>query len=688
MSEAKLCKTLKAFGFASDGRGAAPLPRDVDLSRRGLSEAVAKRLSATLKSTVTLHSLKLGYNRLKDGGAAAVARAVAAHLSLNSLDLGFNDIGDAGAESLAAALASNTSLTTLYLSGNSIGLPGARSLAEAFQVNGTLVRLHLTGNNLGPAGAAALAEGIVGNQTLKSLYIGGCGVGATGACDLSAALARNAGLEALYLSHNDIGDDGLSSLAQALQVKRNMKVLELGFNGITPRGAAALVHALWGYPTLEELFLDNNRLGDDGAKRLADCVATIGLRHLEISFNGLGKVGIAAIMHVVVSHPRLQALALSGNVLDAEGARAVAVGVKYSKALKKLYLDHTMISQTGETLIARAALDNPHLQLQVITGFQLARVYRAMDMVYSPSEDASNEAVLTEVTAMIRQHYDHRTGDAGDKPAAAAAAAADEDSAPESLAEVKQAVAVVTEESAESADGASPSLPFEDEPTSELSATEGGDAEDATSATSATDGAQERPQKRRADDALAIATGQPIVPKPRRPRLGAVPFADAQSRSREALLDEADAAQPRPATAKEGKPRGMPRDRASTGLLSELGVLKEKPYDEAELWGLHQYYFSPLQSCGISDMSEEESEERPLTPPSKRPRPNSTKTRMDFFPRLKEKISGMADQRTVLLLLRQLRHMEKRAAMKKPMCELDVEQILLEMCPAVYLCAV
>ena len=73
-----------------------------------------------------------------------------------SMNLSARGIDDAVANALAEALKVNTSLTTLDLHRNSIGDGGASALAEALKVNTSLTTLHLHSNSIGAGGASAL----------------------------------------------------------------------------------------------------------------------------------------------------------------------------------------------------------------------------------------------------------------------------------------------------------------------------------------------------------------------------------------------------------------------------------------------------------------------------------------------------------------------------------------------------
>ena len=85
------------------------------------------------------------------------------------------------------------------------------------------------------------------------------------------ALANNNTLRWLFLNDNKIGIEGAKRLADALKVNKTLKKLYLGANKIGDEGAKLIANALMENESLEEFSLDRNNIGDEGAKSLADC---------------------------------------------------------------------------------------------------------------------------------------------------------------------------------------------------------------------------------------------------------------------------------------------------------------------------------------------------------------------------------------------------------------------------------
>ena len=96
-------------------------------------------------------------------------------------------------------------------------------------------------------------------------------------------------LRELYLSFNQIGDAGAHALAEALRTNTSLTRLVLGDNQIGPEGAVALAEALERNTSLTELNLFGNRIGNAGAVALAIALRTNpSLTTLFLSYNQIG----------------------------------------------------------------------------------------------------------------------------------------------------------------------------------------------------------------------------------------------------------------------------------------------------------------------------------------------------------------------------------------------------------------
>jgi len=435
----------------------------INLSQRGLTATDANVIKLALMQNPHLSVLKLSYNSLGDEGAtiiaAGIGRATAPsetavgtpseiseyrhHASLSVLDLGFNGIGDVGCASLSnIAIAGNAKLSTLYMSGNYIRGPGAMSLAAAIAKGGCgLIRLHLTANRIGILGTRGIAVAIaetearrqqvaaavsaattaaVGRDTatttfpqvnsMQELHLGGVNMGSTGCLAVSNMALSNQALRVLSLCDNGITDRDLALFSQSISRNKALPLekLLLSFNRLTCVGVESLMNAIWGSKTLKELRLDNNHIKDRGAQLAAVTLTSINLKVLDMGFNQILTVGIKAIMKSLSENTSLESLVLSGNPLDINASKAVSYALAYNRTLKKLNVDNCSVGYAAQRHIAAGIVSNSGLALKAITGFRLGSI--AVTLGLPPALDKwSNEQTLKFIRFMWgRKRHDER----------------------------------------------------------------------------------------------------------------------------------------------------------------------------------------------------------------------------------------------------------------------------------------
>jgi uncharacterized protein (TIGR02996 family) len=177
-----------------------------------------------------------------------------------------------------AALAGSPSLArlkALHLNHCQAGDDGATTLASPHL--SALESLSVSG--AGPAGVAALA-GSPNLTRLKSLYLNGSQAGDDGATALAGSPYLPA-LEILLLNDGGVGDPGATALARSDQLTALRELYLGGNNPITGAGAQAVASST-GLPRLAELHLWETRVGEAGARALADFAEQRGLRVLNL----------------------------------------------------------------------------------------------------------------------------------------------------------------------------------------------------------------------------------------------------------------------------------------------------------------------------------------------------------------------------------------------------------------------
>jgi Ran GTPase-activating protein (RanGAP) involved in mRNA processing and transport len=422
----------------------------INLSRRGLTWTDAHAIREATVRNPHLAVLKLSYNDLGDKGTAIIAAGFVMqqqqqvnhnelspevnkcsslmasnggkHPSLTVLDLGFNAMGDAGCATLALhAVAGNYKLDTLYLSGNQIKQKGAMAVAGAILHGCNITTLHLSANFIGQVGMQALARAVAEREalvarsghagadnqehkTMQKLHLGGIEMGHEGFVTLSSMLLTNFSIRVLCLSNNGIDDNGMALLAQSLSRNKKvpLEVVQLSFNEISCSGVECFMNATWGSTTLKEIRFDNNKLRDRGAQLAAVVLTSIKLEVVDLSFNKITTVGIKALMKSLSENASLQYLGLSGIPIDPNASKALSYGLAYNSTLRYLHVAHCQIGYAAQRHIIAGVVSNRLAVLRVLTGFNVGAISVTLGLPQA-LENWTNDQCLSFIRRMWKQ---------------------------------------------------------------------------------------------------------------------------------------------------------------------------------------------------------------------------------------------------------------------------------------------
>ncbi|KAI8917422.1 hypothetical protein BC831DRAFT_484940 [Entophlyctis helioformis] len=165
----------------------------------------------------------------------------------------------------------NRTVRKLYLSGNNVALTDEVMpiLCRSLQTNTTLSYLNLASCSISTRGAAALGIALRSNRTLSVLLVQDNSFLEDGAIAFARTLAgpnrnaKNTVLRTLNLSGNAIMDTGFAALSHGI-IRSLVGLVELHLvsNCITDESAMHIAHLVASHPALEELYLQENRLGN------------------------------------------------------------------------------------------------------------------------------------------------------------------------------------------------------------------------------------------------------------------------------------------------------------------------------------------------------------------------------------------------------------------------------------------
>ncbi len=298
---------------------------------------------ATVKQLDQIDELDFSYAELAADGLAAILRSN--HLnSLKSLRLSGNDIGDAGAVALEewpglaklesldvscckifvsgvtrlARCYGLANLTTLRIGRNDFREDGLGELLVSPHL-GRLTDLELGGARFDDYRARALnATAFYGTlrhldldsarfqfggfeiftsialPALRWLKLNDVNLRPPAAGNLAGA-AFAPTLEELYLDNTRLGSSGVEALAAGKFPR--LTTLDLSRNRLDNRGGITLANAADAFPVLANLRLWDNRLGPDGVAALAGSELLANLTDLDLCGNKIGPAGALALAH-------------------------------------------------------------------------------------------------------------------------------------------------------------------------------------------------------------------------------------------------------------------------------------------------------------------------------------------------------------------------------------------------------
>ncbi|CAN0149716.1 unnamed protein product [Scytosiphon promiscuus] len=244
-----------------------------------------------------------------------------------------------GVDDLIAKLKDNTTASTMcILSTRKFGHSEAVAFSAALSSNTSLKELLASGHRLEATGAAAFGEALAMNSTLRSLCVGDNEFGDEGVLALVAGLRRNRGLLVLDLEYKSIASgEGLGAL---LKEHPTLADLRLGRNQLGEAGISSLSAGLSLSSTLLRLDLSGNSLDPAAAKALGDALC----RRPEIASAGSGATG----------PPPLEFLDVSRNPLGDEGGAALFSSLATSQTLTGLVMAEAGLGGGAAAALAAA----------------------------------------------------------------------------------------------------------------------------------------------------------------------------------------------------------------------------------------------------------------------------------------------------------------------------------------------
>jgi uncharacterized protein (DUF924 family)/alkylated DNA repair dioxygenase AlkB/Ran GTPase-activating protein (RanGAP) involved in mRNA processing and transport len=224
-----------------------------------------------------------------------------------------------------------------------------------------LTTWYIAGNNLTEKGIAPVCEALWTDKQVRQLWLKRNPLYTGGVSHIVKMLSYNTCLKVLDMTNTGLMDEGAIMLLGG--INEVLEYLYLGANGLTERTCEVASKVL-NKTKLKQLALGCNRLGDTGAKYLADalrrdCV----LESLEIASCGVGVEGARYVADALKENKSLVSLNFGflkstndlsevPNMIGSDGGIAFADMLAVNKTLRSLDIVYTGIQQAGINALA------------------------------------------------------------------------------------------------------------------------------------------------------------------------------------------------------------------------------------------------------------------------------------------------------------------------------------------------
>ena len=249
--------------------------KELNFSYNDLDSSACNQIALLLSYMNSLEVLRIDDNPIGEGGAVQLITALGRCSSLKKLSMGETSIGYSDCKSIAQFMLKTDTvrLQELHLQDNNLCTEAVEVIINALaQCRSSLNMLSLSDSLWTTAQATILVSFLSHSENcaLETLTLKNCGIDGSSAEMIAAGLRTNSSLLTLDMDKNLIGEDGAQAFAEAIEHNKTLLCLSLESNLIGAKGAKAFAEVLEldRNRTLQNLYLGDNPLGEDGVKAL------------------------------------------------------------------------------------------------------------------------------------------------------------------------------------------------------------------------------------------------------------------------------------------------------------------------------------------------------------------------------------------------------------------------------------
>ncbi|XP_072894725.1 NACHT, LRR and PYD domains-containing protein 3-like [Hemitrygon akajei] len=211
--------------------------------------------------------------------------------------------------------------------------------------------LRVGRNELGDAGVKLVSAALRNPECkIQKLWLNNVGLTDSGAEDLVSALSTIPSLTELNLSENELGNSGVKLVSAVLRnTECKIQTVRLFSVGLTDSGAEDLVSALITTRSLTDLDLSVNKLGDSGVKLVSEALKNPECKIQKLWLSGvrLTDSGVEDLVSAIITNGLLTRANLGSNWLTDRSVPALRRLILAVPSLERIVLVKNRFSQTG-----------------------------------------------------------------------------------------------------------------------------------------------------------------------------------------------------------------------------------------------------------------------------------------------------------------------------------------------------
>ncbi|NXU79988.1 RINI inhibitor, partial [Oreotrochilus melanogaster] len=339
---------------------------ELDIQCEEMNPSRWAELLSTMKSckAIRLDDCNLSSSNCKD-----LSSIINTNPSLTELKLNNNELGDAGIEYLCKGLLMPTcSLQKLWLQNCNLTSASCETLSSILSAQPSLTELHVSDNKLGTAGVQVLCQGMMNPSCkLQKLQLEYCELTADIVESLNASLQSKPSLKELSLSNNTLGDRAVKQLCQGLvEASCSLELLHLENCGITSDSCQDISAVLSTKSSLRDLSVGDNKIGDSGLALLCQ-----GLLHPNCKIQklwlwdcDLTSASCKDLSRVISTKETLAEISLIDNNLRDSGMEMLCQALKDPKSkLQELWVRECGLTTACCKALSSALSVNKHLKV-------------------------------------------------------------------------------------------------------------------------------------------------------------------------------------------------------------------------------------------------------------------------------------------------------------------------------------